>query len=320
VASDTRNNQSQISFLVTVKASFGVPCSSTGDCAGGTCVDGVCCAATSCDQCYACNVPGSLGTCAPTSGGSCNDQDACTHSDTCHSGACIGTPVICAALDACHLPGSCQAGTCSNPIAPPTLNASANQTVVGSCSSTALAYTHPTEANGCTTVSCTPIPGNSYGAHTVTCTATNSGGSSSVSFTVTVLQPLTIKIQPPLAGDNDAVDNVVKDGSTVPNKILLYACGTDVTSHVSVVAKLGVTYKQTGGSNVSTTVAITSNGPGDSNGIMVFDGTYYRYNLATAGFSVTQGVPAFYQENITVAYQSAPNVIVSSDAIQIDTK
>jgi hypothetical protein len=270
VASDTRNNQSQISLLVTVKPTFGVPCSSTTDCAGGTCVDGVCCVATSCDQCSACNVPGSLGTCAP---------------------------------------------------APPTFNPGTNQTVLGSCSSAPIAFTHPTITNGCSaTVTCPSIPGNSYGAHTVTCTATNSAGTSSQSSTVTVLQPLTIKIQPPLAGDNDTVDNVVKNGSTVPNKILLYACGTDVTSSVSVVAKLGVTYKQTGGSNVSTTVPTTFNGAGDTNGMMVFDGKYYHYNLATAGYSVTQGVSAFYQETITVAYQSAPNVIVGTDMIQIDTK
>jgi hypothetical protein len=212
-------------------------------------------------------------------------------------------------------------GVCSNPIAPPTLNPGLNQTVVGSCSSTALVYSYPTVANGCTaSVTCSTIPGNSYGAHRVTCSAANLAGTSPpVSFTVTVLQPLTIKIQPPLAGDNDAVDNVVKAGSTVPNKILLYACGVDVTKTAAVTATLGVAYKTTGGSSDSSLVT-TSNGVGDSNGVMVFDGTYFHYNLSTSGLATTTGVPAFYQETISVAYNSAPAVTVGMDLIQIDTK
>jgi hypothetical protein len=53
---------------------------------------------------------------------------------------------------------------------------------------------------------------------------------------------------------------------------------------------------------------------------MIFEGTTYHYNLSTKGFSVTASVPAFYQENITFAYKSAPSVIVGSDAIQLDTR
>jgi hypothetical protein len=59
---------------------------------------------------------------------------------------------------------------------------------------------------------------------------------------------------------------------------------------------------------------------GDANGVMVFDGTYYHYNLDTKGLASTAGVPAFYQESITVAYNSAPGVVVGSDSIQLDTK
>jgi hypothetical protein len=382
-AADHSGNQSQEKFTVTVVLAAGLPCSGQDQCATDACVDGVCCKttakATSCGQCQACNVGGSLGKCAPTSGGSCDDHDACTQTDTCQAGVCKGSnpivctasdqchvagtcdpssgcsnpaapdgtgcddgnvctqtdtcqtgvctganPIVCKAEDACHLAGTCapSTGICSNPIAPPTLNAGTNQTIVGSCSSAAVTYTYPTAANGCSaTVTCTSIPGNSYGAHTVTCTATGPGGTSApVSFTVTVLQPLTIMIQPPLSGDNDTVDNIVKDGSTVPNKILLYGCGTDVTRSVSVIATLGVTFQPKGGASNGTTVAITYNGAGDTNGIMVFDGAHYHYNLATKGFAVTQGVPGFYQENIKVAYQSAPTVIVGTDAIQIDTK
>jgi hypothetical protein len=329
-ATDSSNNVRVAKFDVNVTAvsglssAIGQPCSSTSQCATGTCVDGICCNTKSCDQCYACNVPGALGTCTPTSGGACNDHSACTQTDTCQAGACIGSnPVSCAPMDACHLAGSCDmsSGTCSNPVAPPTLNPATDQTVVGTCSSAFITYVYPTVANSCSaTVTCTSIPGNSYGAHAVSCIATGPGGTSApVPFTVIVLPPLTIKIQPPLSGDNDTVDNVVKDGSTVPNKILLYTCGVDVTATAHVVAKLGVAYKSTGGSSTTSAVA-TFNGIGDTGGVMVFDGTYYHYNLSTTGFSSTSGVPGFYQETITVAYQSAPSVIVGTDAIQVDTK
>ena len=53
---------------------------------------------------------------------------------------------------------------------------------------------------------------------------------------------------------------------------------------------------------------------------MILDGSTYRYNLDTSGYSTTASVPGFYQENISVAYRAAPNVIVGSDAIQVDTK
>jgi hypothetical protein len=359
-AADHAGNQSQTTFKVTV-VNFGTPCASTADCGGGACVDGVCCntTAASCGQCQACNVAGSVGTCAPTSGGACDDGNACTTGDTCSAGSCVGgPPPSCddknpCTVDTCN-PGSGCLNTPGNPGAlcrgaanvcdsaetcdgtnaacpaaadhmPPTLNAGTDQTVVGSCSSAPIAFTAPTLANpsceGGTSVTCPTLPGNGYGAHTVTCTATDAHGnvSAPVSFTVTVLQPLTVRIQPPLSGDNDTVDNVVKCGSTVPNKIRLYACGADVTTTVSVTAKLSVSYKGGGGASVATLVP-TSNGVGDANGVMVFDGTYYHYNLDTKGLSPTAGVPAFYQENITVTYNSAPGVIVGSDSIQLDTK
>jgi hypothetical protein len=53
---------------------------------------------------------------------------------------------------------------------------------------------------------------------------------------------------------------------------------------------------------------------------MTPDGANYRYKLSTKGFLVTADVPAFYQENITVADKSAPSVVVGPDTIQIDTK
>lgn len=75
-------------------------CSSVAD----QCNDGVCQAGT--------------GICVKqpkTNGTTCNDGNACTQTDTCQAGACVGSnPVVCAAPDQCHQPGVCnpQTGAC----------------------------------------------------------------------------------------------------------------------------------------------------------------------------------------------------------------
>ena len=54
-------------------------------------------------------------------GTTCDDGNACTQTDECQSGACVGSnPVVCSALDSCHAVGTCDpaTGTCSNPVAP----------------------------------------------------------------------------------------------------------------------------------------------------------------------------------------------------------
>jgi len=50
-------------------------------------------------------------------GEECDDGDACTLGDVCASGACVGTPVVCSALDQCHDAGMCDpaTGLCSDP-------------------------------------------------------------------------------------------------------------------------------------------------------------------------------------------------------------
>jgi len=58
------------------------------------------------------------GTCSAVpkqNGTGCSDGNACTLSDTCQAGVCRGTPVVCTALDQCHVVGTCSNGTCSNP-------------------------------------------------------------------------------------------------------------------------------------------------------------------------------------------------------------
>src|SRR5207244_2437656 len=103
----------------------GSACTQTDTCQAGVCTGAnpVVCAAL--DQCH------DAGTCDPASGvcsnpdkpnGSvCTDGDACTQTDTCQAGACVGTnPVVCAALDKCHVAGTCNpaSGVCSNPDKP----------------------------------------------------------------------------------------------------------------------------------------------------------------------------------------------------------
>jgi len=100
----------------------GNACTQTDECQGGTCtgLNPVVC--TAMDQCH------NVGVCNTTTGNCsnpqkpddspCDDSDACTQTDTCQSGSCIGAdPVICTALDQCHNAGSCipSTGLCTNP-------------------------------------------------------------------------------------------------------------------------------------------------------------------------------------------------------------
>ena len=60
-------------------------------------------------------------TCATAANGTaCSDGSLCTLADSCQGGACVGSPVVCTALDQCHDAGVCNplSGLCSNPAAP----------------------------------------------------------------------------------------------------------------------------------------------------------------------------------------------------------
>jgi len=100
-------------------------CTQTDTCQAGTCVGAnpVTCAAS--DQCHvvgACNpATGICSNPAKPDGSTCNDGNACTQTDTCQAGACVGAnPVICTASDQCHVAGACNpaTGICSNPAKP----------------------------------------------------------------------------------------------------------------------------------------------------------------------------------------------------------
>src|SRR5207247_2038195 len=92
---------------------------------------------------------------AKPDGEPCNDSDACTRTDTCQSGACVGgTPVVCTPQDQCHLAGTCdtETGACSNPSKPDGAACSDGS----SC----------TQADACQAGSC-------VGANPVVCTASD---------------------------------------------------------------------------------------------------------------------------------------------------
>jgi hypothetical protein len=101
----------------------GSVCTSGEICSGGVCVNpcGTCSALDQCHDVGTCNP--STGVCSnpvKSDGSPCNDGNACTQTDTCQTGTCVGAnPVVCTAQDQCHVAGTCDpaAGACSNPAA-----------------------------------------------------------------------------------------------------------------------------------------------------------------------------------------------------------
>jgi cysteine-rich repeat protein len=100
-------------------------CTQGDVCVAGSCTPGTLLGCSAQDQCHA------AGTCNPSTGlcsnppkpngSSCSDGSACTQTDTCQAGFCVGgNPVTCTAQDACHTAGTCNpvSGLCSNPTRP----------------------------------------------------------------------------------------------------------------------------------------------------------------------------------------------------------
>ena len=103
-------------MLCAAKLPQGAPCSSPALCALDFCVDGVCCdSACSAGPCVACTKAQGAskdGACtllngAVPTGGSCDDQIACTN-DACSGGICVNVGQVCkAASDVCHVAATC---------------------------------------------------------------------------------------------------------------------------------------------------------------------------------------------------------------------
>ncbi|MDC0746332.1 kelch repeat-containing protein [Polyangium mundeleinium] len=118
----------------------GNACTQTDQCAAGVCTGMapvVCAPLDACHEAGTCN-PAS-GVCtnpAKADGSACNDGNACTQTDQCAGGVCMGmAPVACAPLDACHEAGTCDAasGTCSNPAKPDGMPCAGGVCVAGAC-------------------------------------------------------------------------------------------------------------------------------------------------------------------------------------------
>jgi hypothetical protein len=100
-------------------------CTQTDTCQAGVCLGADPLECTALDQCH---IPGE---CVPETGQcthpkkpddtACDDGDACTQTDACLSGVCVGLdPLVCQPSDQCHQAGVCDpdTGLCSNPEQP----------------------------------------------------------------------------------------------------------------------------------------------------------------------------------------------------------
>lgn len=95
------------------KGDLGVECGGGNECLSGLCVDGVCCNLACDGQCEACDVAGSVGTCAAVTGAPRGGRAPCATDGSVCGGACGGQD-----RDACVYPGaetvcreaSCEAG------------------------------------------------------------------------------------------------------------------------------------------------------------------------------------------------------------------
>ncbi len=104
-----------------VACNDGNACTQTDTCLAGACTGNT---PVNCAPLDACHVAGTCdaatGACSnpvAADGGACDDGNPCTTNDTCQAGACGGSALACAPLDACHDAGVCDptTGACSDP-------------------------------------------------------------------------------------------------------------------------------------------------------------------------------------------------------------
>src|SRR5262249_41276812 len=106
----------------TLPCDDGNACTYSDGCAAGACVGTpITCTDDQCNH-RSCNGTASCTVIPLPNGAACDDGNGCTQpgADTCQSGVCVGgPPVLCTALDQCHVAGTCSPATgCSNPNAP----------------------------------------------------------------------------------------------------------------------------------------------------------------------------------------------------------
>jgi hypothetical protein len=198
------------------------------------------------------------------------------------------------------------------------------QTLVGDCAGAPAAIALPTAedlCSGAATVSCAPLAGNRFGANEVVCIATDaSGNQASATITVNLVEPVTLVVCPPLETSGS---NLVKQGSTVPNKVKLFGCGgADVTSTAPLSLAVQLSLVSAG---ASVPVETSFRGVGEPGGRMVLGddpelGAIYQYNLSTKGLIVTSNSGSHYLDSIVASSIQDPRLSFSAPSVVIDTR
>ncbi len=113
---DDQGTSSGSTYVYDLKSERGESCVTGAECLSGFCADGLCCD-SACDQgpCDACSVPAGAkfaGVCAVLDGTTCDDANACTQTDTCLAGQCIGAdPEMCFTSATCAGTSMCDPTT-----------------------------------------------------------------------------------------------------------------------------------------------------------------------------------------------------------------
>jgi hypothetical protein len=144
-------------------------CKIDGDCASGHCADGVCCNAACAGACMACNLTGSLGTCANVAAGA-SDPVTCVAPSTCDGAGACKKPngTTCVAGTACSS-GLCVDGVCCNSTCTATCMSCNNGTTPGTCSNLASGKTDTNATTTCVAPSACDGAGNCKKTTGTTC-------------------------------------------------------------------------------------------------------------------------------------------------------
>ncbi|MGQ0505986.1 MAG: putative Ig domain-containing protein [Myxococcaceae bacterium] len=112
LASNSQGTSFGALLTFSIPGPNGGACSGPGQCASGQCVDGVCCNTVCNGGCFACDLPGTVGTCTPRPNGV--DPEAVCGSGTCGgacngAGACSYPTISCGVCQVCNGAGTCVA-------------------------------------------------------------------------------------------------------------------------------------------------------------------------------------------------------------------
>lgn len=251
------------------------------------------------------------------------------------------TPLGFTATDAAALRTSCTTSVRVIDTTPPVFNPETlgPRTVLGNCGGAAVGFTLPTATDSCqsagVTVTCTPVPGTSFGATASTCTATDaSGNKRTATIAVNVLQPLRLAFEPPLEDDNVPDDirtdadatNLFQVGSTVPNKLRALACnGADISRAIagSVTLRLTLFLRSDTSAGAGTPITPSYTGVGAPGGVLVLTDGAFQYNLKTDRATYPSGTSnnsSYFDDIITATYNAAPGITAGQEDARLESR